>query len=160
MCLLGSMTLTRNSGVRIMTKKLVTLGAYFICFIMGYRIYPIWNEMKYGKEGFHDKHQWSIIQGYSWKYRDMENSKPYIIEETKIGKHVYDNDLPIVAFPIKGKQKGYVAILSRAQGGAMVKALPVADFELTKEIYEEIKAQVSLSDDVDTFIASHIIDQK
>lgn len=147
-----------------MTKKLVPIGALclslWVCFIFGYRIYPIWNEMKHGKEGLHDKHEWSIVQGYEWKYRDAENNKPYIIEETRFEKYASKDDPPVVAFPVKGKTKGYVVILSKAKGGAMLKVLPIVDFELTKGIYEEIKSKVSLSDDVDKFISSHIVSEK
>jgi aspartate 1-decarboxylase len=141
-----------------MLKILLISGAIFVVacmlFIFGYHLYPIWNETSVG---FADRQEWSIVHIMDKKYEDADNSEFYFIEEVDI-KNV-NNNSSIVAFPIKGKTKGYVVILSKATVGATVKVSPIVDFELTKEIYEEIKSQITLYDDVDTFIASHIIDE-
>ena len=91
----------------------------------------------------------AYILAYREKYKDMKHDEPYMIETD-------DNHPPIVAFPIKRKQKGYVVILTRSKGGHTVKMVPVNDFELTKEVYVEIKKQVLLSHDIDALISSHV----
>jgi hypothetical protein len=107
--------------------------------------------MRSGDHGFGDKYEYSAIQAYSGRYKNMDNDKPYLIEKIK------NNNYALIAFPIKGKQKGYVVIFPNPEGGHKIKSIPNVDFELTQEVYNEIKAKVHISEDVDTFIASHIV---
>jgi len=97
-----------------------------------------------------DKHEWSVVEVKSYKHAKIDNSAPYLI--------IKENEKEIIALPIDGQSYGYVIILAKAKGSRKVKAMPTVHFKVPYSVYKEIKMQVLLSDDVDTFIHSHISD--
>lgn len=131
-------------GIPLMTRNIV-LWLMSLCFITGCDKCDLDQHTLLQN----DLDEAAYILAYREKYKDMKHDEPYMIETD--GNHP-----PIVAFPIKRKQEGYIVILTRSKGGHTVKMVPVRDFELTKEVYVEIKKQVLLSHDIDALIASHV----
>lgn len=138
----------RSAMIHNIVFVLVVLNLVAGCGRRECKLYPV-------EPLFGEKYKYSYIQNYSdFKYKDIDNHQPYLIA-------THDKYPPLVAFPIKGKQKGYVVILSQAEEMDTDKvkvAWSTDNFELTRAIYEEIKMQVTLSPEVDIFIASHIND--
>lgn len=98
-----------------------------------------------------NKLEYSILQSYEFKYREERNDASYMIFRRALG-----TDATVIAFPIKDKSKGYVMILAHAGGTPNVKIMPETDFVVTHDSYAALKADVSLSKEVDEFIAAHI----
>ena len=94
---------------------------------------------------------YTILQSYEYDYREAKQDKPYMVFE-----HALNSNFTVVAFPIKDKPKGYVAILAQAEGVPKVKVSTEANFVVTKETYAAVKAEASLSKEVDEFIAAHV----
>ena len=99
-----------------------------------------------------NKSEYSILQSYEYNYREAINDTPYLVF-----KHALKTDSTVVAFPIKGKKKGYVVLIADSKGKPKIKAMPDVDFVVTQSAYNTVKGEVSLSDDVDNFIKSHIL---
>jgi hypothetical protein len=74
-----------------------------------------------------NKPEYSILQAYEYDYREVKNEKPYLVF-----KNALKTDATVVAFPIKSKATGYVVLLAQTKSLPKVKAMPDADFVVTK----------------------------
>ena len=95
------------------------------------------------------KTEYSILQSYEYQYRETSNDMPYLVLN-------HASDATVIAFPIKGKSQGYVVILAKSKGKPEVKMMPDADFIVTQAVYMAVKEEISLSTEVDRFIAEHV----
>ena len=100
---------------------------------------------------FSNKTEFSILEHYEYIYRNADQNKPFMIFE-----HAMNSDYTVVAFPIKDKSKGYVVLLAKAEGEPKIKVLLNVNFVVTQEAYTAVNRKVSLSKEVDQFIASHV----
>ena len=98
-----------------------------------------------------NKPEYSILQSYEYKYRDMPNDKPYLVE-----KNALNTGLTVIAFPAKDKSHGYVVMLTSSVRSPDILVLPEVDFVVTNGSYSSVKEQTSLSKEVDRFISRHI----
>ena len=99
-----------------------------------------------------NKSEYSILQSYEFEYREASNDKPYMVF-----KNALNTDVTVVAFPINQRKVGYVVLIANSKGTPKIKAMPDVDFVVTQSAYESVKAEASLSKDVDHFIASHVM---
>lgn len=97
------------------------------------------------------KTEYSVLQSFEFKYRDEVNDQPYLVF-----KNALKTGLVVVAFPVKGKATGYVMILAQSDDDPKVKVVPAADFLVTREAYEAVKAATVMSKEVDQFISARI----
>jgi len=98
-----------------------------------------------------NKPEYSILQSYEYKYRDMPNDKPYLVEMNAL-----NTGLTVIAFPAQDKSHGYVVMLTNSSRSPDIKVLPDVDFVVTNESYKAVKEQIALSKEVDQFISKHI----
>lgn len=98
-----------------------------------------------------NKSEYSVLQYYEYEYRETQHDKPYMVF-----KRALNSDFTVVAFPLKDKPTGYVAILAHADGIPKVKVTTEADFVVTKDAYAAVKAEALLSKEVDQFVAARV----
>ena len=98
-----------------------------------------------------NKSEYSVLQAYEHQYREIRNDKTYIVF-----KQALNTELTVVAFPRKDKLHGYVVILAKAKGSPAVKVMPETDFLVTQDAYAAVRADASLSKEVDQFIAARV----
>jgi len=96
-------------------------------------------------------HEYSILQSCEHRFRNAPNADQYIII-----KKALETPHTVVAFPIKGKEAGYVVMLAQAEGDPKTKSLPEVDFVVTESAFEAVKARTKLSPEIEQFIAAHI----
>ena len=92
-----------------------------------------------------------MLQYYEYEYREAKHDKPYMVFQ-----HALNTELTVLAFPIKDKPVGYAVMLARAEGLPKVKSMPEVDFKVSMDTYAVLKAEVSMSNEVDQFIASRV----
>lgn len=98
-----------------------------------------------------NKSEYSVLQYYAYEYQDAKQDKPYMVFQRAL-----NTELTVLAFPIKDKPVGYVVMLARAEGVPKVKSMTEVDFKVTKDAYAAVKAEASMSKEVDQFIASRV----
>ncbi len=103
------------------------------------------------KNELDNKPEYSVLQAVGYEYRDVKNDKPYLVF-----KNALKTDATVVAFPIKNKTTGYVVMLAETKTVPKVKAMPDADFVVTKDALEQVRAATPLSKEVEQFIAAHV----
>ena|SRR6266581_3990426 len=103
------------------------------------------------KNELDNKPEYSVLQAFGYEYRDVKNDKPYLVF-----KNALKTDATVVAFPIKNKTTGYVVMLAETKTVPKVKAMPDADFVVTKDALEQVRAATPLSKEVEQFIAAHV----
>jgi hypothetical protein len=96
-----------------------------------------------------NKSEYSVLQFYAYELQDISHENSYMIFQNAL-----NTKLTVLAFPIKEKASGYVVILANAEGTPKVKTIPEFKFNVSKETYAKIKAEVSISEEVDQFILS------
>lgn len=104
----------------------------------------------FANEG-HNLHEYSILQSYEHRLRNAANADQYIII-----KNALETQHTVVAFPIRGKETGYVVMLAQAEGDPKTKSLPEVDFVVTESAFEAVKARTKLSPEIEQFILAHI----
>ena len=122
--------------------------ALLLLVVGGCRSQPT-NEL--AKNELDNKPEDSVLQAYGYQYRDVKNDKPYLVF-----KNALKTDATVVAFPIKNKTTGYVVMLAQAKSSPKVKAMPDADFVVTKDALEQVRAATPLSKEVEQFITAHV----
>jgi hypothetical protein len=98
-----------------------------------------------------NKVEYSVLQHFAYEYQDAKQDKPYLVFQRAL-----NTELTVLAFPINDKPLGYVVMLARAEGIPKVKAMPEVDFKVSKDLYAAVRAEVSISTEVDQFIASRV----
>lgn len=129
-----------------MIKKLVLI---LVIIIGGCDMQEEENEL--AKYELANKPDYSILEHYEYKYREANNDRPYMII-----KRALKTDKTVVAFPMKNKSRGYVVILASSQNPPSVKYMPEQDFVVTQDAYLAVKGQMSLSNEVEQFIAKRV----
>ncbi len=122
--------------------------ALLLLVVGGCRSQPT-NEL--AKNELDNKPEYSVLQAYGYQYRDVKNDKPYLVF-----KNALKTDTTVVAFPIKSKATGYVVLLAQTKSLPKVKAIPDADFVVTKDALEQVRAATPLSKEVEQFITAHV----
>lgn len=128
--------------------KLNQLWAFVLLIVSGCDIQGMNNE-------FANKTEYSILEACESEYRDVKNDEPYMVL-----KNALQTDKTVLAFPIRGKETGYVVMLAQAEGIPKDKAMPETDFVVTQRAFTEIKATTPLSKEIVLFIAAHVVNQK
>jgi hypothetical protein len=103
------------------------------------------------KNELDNKPEYSILQAFEYQYREVKNDKSYLVF-----KNALKSDATVVAFPIKSKATGYVVLLAQTKSLPKVKAMPDADFVVTKDALEQVRAATPLSKEVEQFITAHV----
>jgi hypothetical protein len=103
------------------------------------------------KNELDNKPEYSVLQAFGYEYMDVKNDKPYLVF-----KNALKTDATVVAFPIKNKTTGYVVMLAQAKSSPKVKVMPDADFVVTKDALEQVRAATPLSKEVEQFITAHV----
>jgi len=98
-----------------------------------------------------NKTEYSTLESYEYKYREIENDEPYMIV-----KNALKTKATVLAFPIRGKAHGYVVMLAEAEGVPKDKSMPETDFVVTQNAFTEVKAATSLSKEIEHLIATHV----
>jgi len=98
-----------------------------------------------------NKREYSILQSYGYEYINIKNEDPYLVISKALG-----TSYTVLAFPIKGKNTGYVVMLAQAEGDPKTKTIPSVDFVVTKSAFDAVKARTKLSPEIEQFIAAHI----
>ena len=98
-----------------------------------------------------NKSEYSVLQYYEYELRDSEHSKEYLVF-----KNALNTKFTVLAFPIKGKSTGYVAVLANSEGVPEVKTMPQAEFLVTEKAYIAVKKEVAFSTEIDKFIAARV----
>lgn len=98
-----------------------------------------------------NKREYSILQSYGYEYIDIKNEDLCLAIN-----YAFGTSYTIVAFPIRGKETGYVVMLAQAEGDPKTKSLSEVDFVVTESAFEAVKARTKLSPEVERFIAVHI----
>ena len=99
-----------------------------------------------------NKSEYSVVQGFEYKYRESDHDTDY-----KIFKNAMGGKEPVILLPIKGQATGYVVILARSEAPPLVKTLPQnINFTLTRDTLLRIKSEISISKEVEQFLVSHL----
>ncbi|MDO8370029.1 MAG: hypothetical protein Q7S71_04910 [Candidatus Nitrotoga sp.] len=98
-----------------------------------------------------NKTEYSILQSFESQYSSLKNDKPYIVVKNALGTQA-----TVIAFPIKGKGKGYVVMLAQADGNPKTKMIPEADFVVTSKALTEVKTATKLSAEIEKVIVAHL----
>jgi len=129
--------------VKIMVQTVATLLIVYLVAKVGY----IWCEWGHGELG--SKPEYSILQSKDWQYKDVNNNGIYKIFDNL--DEPYPTDNKIIGLPLKSG-KGYAMMLAKAKADPYVKWCCNDDFTLTEQEYDEIKKEIELSFDVDTYL--------
>ena len=124
-----------------MRKQLIFL---LLMFVIGCDLSETGNDSR-------SKTEYSILQSYEYKCRDLSNDRPYLIYEQAL-----NSELTVLAFPIANKSKGYVVMIADAKADPKLKSMPDADFIVGLNTLVEVKKKIAISREVDDFITTHI----
>ncbi|SFQ34798.1 hypothetical protein [Variovorax sp. 770b2] len=98
-----------------------------------------------------NKTEYSVLQYYEYELRNSEHNKEYLVFNNALS-----TKFTVLAFPIKGKSIGYVAVLVNSEGTPETKVVPQADFVVTEKAYIAVKKETVLPSEIDKFIAAHV----
>jgi len=96
-----------------------------------------------------NKTDYSLLQSYEYKYREVANDQDFIISQK-----TREKDATVIGFPRKDKAQGYVMVIANSRYDPKVKYMPEVDFTVTKATIEDVKSQINLSKEVESFLYS------
>jgi hypothetical protein len=94
-----------------------------------------------------NKHEYSVLQAMEYRLRDRHHNQSYLLFPNAL-----ESDLTVVAFPRADANVGYVVLLTNAKVPPRDKAMPDVDFLVTSENLDDLKADTTLSAEVERYI--------